>query len=170
MSPDHDERQLGTEDGSSITLDWFVNPQTLADFYEKFKGEKTEVIQKRSYEEGLALGRKLLEQLGIEGNDEHAIAALLREVLQFEPTAKILSEGEGKLLLRNAGFCPVMAACLSLNLPWGWMCEVLGWPFFHGLASAVNPKVDLRMVRRRMKGDPYCDHLFEMGEGKLITD
>jgi hypothetical protein len=66
--------------------------------------------------------------------------------------------------------CPVMAACLSLNLPWGWMCEVLGWPFFHGLASAVNPKVDLRMVRRRMKGDPYCDHLFEMGEGKLITD
>ena len=158
------------EENVSITLDWFVNPQTLAGFHKRFRDEKPEIIRKHSYEGGLALGRKLIQQLGIEGDDEEAIAALLREVLQFEPTAQILSVGDGKVLLRNSGFCPVMAACLSLDLPWGWMCEVLGWPFFHGLASAVNPKVDLSMVNRRLKGNPYCDHLFEIGEGRLILE
>lgn len=158
------------DDSPSISLDWFVNPQTLADFHEKFKDENPEVIKKHSYQEGLAVGRRLIEQLGIEGDDEQAIAALLQEVLQFEPTAKIVAVGEGKVLLRNSGFCPVMAACLSLDLPWDWMCRVLGWPFFHGLASAVNPKVDLSMTKRRLKGDPCCDHIFEMGEGRLIAE
>jgi len=59
-----------------------------------------------------------------------------------------------------------MTAALSLNLPWTWLCEVLGWPFFHGLASAVNPKFDMTMVKRREKGDSCCEHLFQMGEGK----
>jgi len=163
-------RSLSNEDSLSVTLDWLVNPQTLADFHKRFRHEKPELIRKHSCEGGLALGRKLIQQLGIEGNDEEAIAALLREVLQFEPTAEILSVGDGKVLLRNSGFCPLMVACLSLDLPWGWMCEVLGWPFFHGLASAVNPKVDLSMVKRRLKGDPYCDHLFEIGEGRLILE
>jgi hypothetical protein len=161
---------LSSGQGGGITMDWFVNPQTLADFHHAFKDEKPEVIRKHSYDEGLALGRQLVEQLGIEGDDEKAIASVLAEVLRFEPTAEIISVGKGSVLLRNSGFCPVMAACLSLNLPWGWMCEVLGWPFFHGLASAVNPRVDLSMVRRRLKGDPYCDHLFEIGQGRLIID
>lgn len=170
MSENEDSRSPGDENSLSITLDWFVNPQTLAEFHERFKDEQPEFIQKHSYEEGLALGRKLVEQLGIEGKDEQAIATVLQEVLQFEPTAQIVSVKEGRVLLRNSGFCPVMAACLSLNLPWGWMCEVLGWPFFHGLASAVNPKVDLIMVKRRMKGDPYCDHIFQIGEGRLTIE
>ena len=46
--------------------------------------------------------------------------------------------------------------------------RVLGWPFFHGLASAVNPKIGLKMVAWRGKGAPYCDHLFEIGEERLI--
>jgi len=162
------ERSPPGEDRVRIGLEWFANPHTLADFHKRFKHEDPEIIRRHSHKEGLALGQKLVRQLGIEGDDEQAIAALLTEVVQFEPTAKILSVGEGKVLLRNSGFCPVMTACLSLDLPWGWTCEVLGWPFFHGLASALNPKVDLRVTKRRLKGDPCCDHLFEMGEGRLI--
>lgn len=152
----------------SIPADWFVNPQVLGDFYERFKDRSPEEIRRFSYEQGIALGRSIIEQRGIKGDDEKAIAALLRAVLRDEPTAKILKVGEGKVLLRNSGFCPLMTACLSMNLPWTWMCSVLGWPFFHGLASAVNPRVDLSMTKRRAKGDPYCDHLFEIGEGRLI--
>ena len=152
----------------SIPADWFVNPQVLGDFYERFKDRSPEEIRRFSYEQGKALGQSIIEQMGIKGNDEKAVAALLRFVLKDEPTAKIMREGEGKVLLRNSGFCPLMTACLSMNLPWTWMCSVLGWPFFHGLASAVNPKMDLRMTKRREKGDPYCDHIFEIGEGRLI--
>ena len=152
----------------SLPKDWFVNPQVLGEFYEKFKDKPREEIIKFSFNQGLALGRDVIKQLGIKGNDEKAIAAVLREVLKDEPTAKIIRVEEGKVLLRNSGFCPLMTAALSLGLPWTWLCEVLGWPFFHGLASAVNPRIDLKMIKRRAKGDPYCDHLFELGTGKLI--
>jgi len=108
------------------------------------------------------------KQLGITGDDLEALAALLRAVLKDEPTARIMSVEKARVLLRNSGFCPLMTACLSMNLPWTWLCSALGWPFFHGLASAVNSKVNLTMSKRREKGDPYCDHTFEIGEGKLV--
>lgn len=152
----------------SIPADWFVNPQVLSEFYERFKERPQEEIRKFSYEQGLALGRVLIKQLGVKGGDESAMITVLKAALRDEPTATVTKTGEGKVLLRNAGFCPLMTACLSMNLPWTWICSVLGWPFFHGLVSAVNPKVDLSMIKRRAKGDPYCDHLFEIGEGRLI--
>ncbi|GEM_PF-1574895 len=153
----------------SLPKDWYVNPQVLGEFYERFKDTPKNEIKEFSFNQGLSLGKMIIEKAGIKGNDERALAALLREFLKEEPTAKILHVGEGKVLLRNSGFCPLMTAALSLNLPWTWLCEVLGWPFFHGLASAINPKVNLKMIKRREKGDPYCDHLFEMeGEGKLL--
>lgn len=154
----------------SITIpgDWFANPRVLGDFYKKYKGNPIEEIRKVSFEQGLALGRLIKDQMKIEGNDAEAIALVLKTVLKDEPTAKIVSVEQGRVLLRNSGFCPLMTACLSMNLPWTWLCSALGWPFFHGLASAVNPKVNLTMSKRREMGDPYCDHIFEIGEGKLI--
>jgi len=151
-----------------ISGDWFVNPRALLEFHQRYKDRPPEEIKKFSHEQGLAFGRAIVEQQAIKGKDESAIAAVLSTVLRDEPSAKILSVGEGKVLLRNSGFCPLMTACLSLNLPWAWLCEVLGWPFFHGLASAVDPLVNLRMMKQRMNGDPYCDHVFEKGEGRII--
>jgi hypothetical protein len=153
----------------SVTIpgDWFVNPKVLSDFYRKYKNLEIQEIREVSYKQGLALGQSLKNQLGIHGEDIDAIATLLRNVLKDEPTAKITTE-EGRILLRNSGFCPLMTACLSMNLPWTWLCSALGWPFFHGLASSVNPKVDLIMTTRREKGAPYCDHVFRIGEGRLI--
>jgi len=154
----------------SITIpgDWFANPKVLGEFYRKYKGHPIEDIRKVSFEQGLAFGLSLKEQIGIKGDDVEDIAVLLKAVLKDEPTAKIISVEKGKVTLRNSGFCPLMTACLSMNLPWTWLCSSLGWPFFHGLASSVNPKVNLTMSKRREKGDPYCDHIFEIGEGKLI--
>jgi len=152
----------------TIPGDWFVNPRVLGEFYRKYKDHPIEEIRSLSFQQGLAYGRSVKERLGIEGDDVEAIAAVLREVLKDEPTAEIIEVSERRVVLRNSGFCPLMAACLSLNLPWTWLCSALGWPFFHGLASAVNPKVNLTMTKRREKGDPYCDHIFEIGEGKLI--
>lgn len=153
----------------SLTIpgDWFVNPRVLGEFYSKYRNLEVKEIRKVSYEQGLALGKSLKEQLGIRGEDTAAIAELLRNVLKDEPTASITTE-KGKVLLRNSGFCPLMTACLSMNLPWTWLCSALGWPFFHGLASSVNPKVDLIMAMRREKGAPHCDHVFQIGEGRLI--
>lgn len=155
--------------GISISGDWFVNPRALLQFHEKYRDRPVEEIRRFSYEQGLTTGRAMIEQLGIKGKDENAIMALLGAVLKDEPSAKILSVGGGKVLLRNSGFCPVMTAALSLNLPWAWLCQVLGWPFFHGLASAVDPQVNLTMARCRVKGNHSCDHIFEKGEGRLIT-
>jgi hypothetical protein len=154
----------------SLTIpgDWFVNPKVLVEFYVKYKNHRIEEIRKVSFDQGVILGSSLKKQMRIEGEGTEAIAALLRVVLKDEPTAKIIEVKEGRVLLRNSGFCPLMTACLSMNLPWTWLCSALGWPFFHGLASAVNPKVNLTMTLRRELGAPYCDHVFEIGEGKLI--
>jgi len=148
--------------------DWFVNPQVLGKFYNEFKDKPPEEIRKFSFNQGLEVGRSLAKEIGIKTNDAQGISTLLSAVLKHEPTAKVTQIDTHKVLLRNAGFCPLMVAATSLNLPWSWFCEVLGWPFFHGLASAVNPKINLKMIQRRAKGDPCCDHLFEIGEGKLI--
>jgi len=154
--------------GISLPDDWYVNPRALSEFYNKFKDKPREEIVRFSFNQGLALGRSIVEKLGIKESGGRAIAAVLREVLKYEPTGKVVRVEEESVLLRNSGFCPLMTAALSLGLPWTWLCEVLGWPFFHGVASAVNPEVDLKMISWRAKGDPYCDHLFKIGEGRLI--
>ena len=151
----------------NIPRDWFVNPNVLSEFYDKFKDHPIGEIRKVSFKQGLAVGRSTIDQLGIKGHDTEAIAKLLRAVLKDEPTAQIVIVEKNRVLLRNSGFCPLMTACTSMNLPWTWLCKVLGWPFFHGLASAVNLKADLTMTKRRERGDPHCDHIFEVGEGKL---
>lgn len=152
----------------TIPEDWFINPTVLGEFYRRYRDYPLEEIRKVSYEQGLFVGRSTKERLGIEGDDIQAVAKVLKAILRGEPTAMILTDGKDRVLLRNSGFCPLMTACLSMNLPWTWLCSALGWPFFHGLTSAVNPKVNLTMTKRREKGDPHCEHIFEIGEGKLI--
>jgi hypothetical protein len=154
--------------GLTIPGDWFVNPRVLDEFHKKYGGYPTGEIRKVSYEQGLAFGRSIKAELDLKGEDIETLAIVLRAAMRDEPTAKIMGVEEGRIHLRNSGFCPLMTACLSMNLPWTWLCSVLGWPFFHGLAAAVNPMIDLTMTKRREKGDPYCDHIFEIGEGKLI--
>jgi hypothetical protein len=159
---------MGYRMGLKIPGDWFTNPKVLEEFYKQYRNYPVEEIRRVSFEQGLAFGRSMKVQLGLEGDDVETLATVLRAVLRDEPTAKVMSVEGGRVHLRNSGFCPLMTVSLSMNLPWTWLCNGLGWPFFHGIASAVNPKMNLTMTKRREKGDPYCDHIFEVGEGKLI--
>ena len=80
----------------SLPEDWYVNPRVLAEFYERFKDRPREEIKGFSFGQGLALGLEVVERLGIEGDDEEAIAAVLREILRDEPTAMTEEKTENR--------------------------------------------------------------------------
>lgn len=135
----------------------------LVDFYEKFKNSPPEVVKKMAFEQGMEAGRALAQQMNIQGEDVSVIAGILRVILRDEPMAEIEVTGN-KVRLKNEGFCPMMYVSTSLNLPWDWMCSNLGWPFFHGLGAAIVPDIELRIIKWRNRGDPYCDHVYEFKE------
>jgi hypothetical protein len=139
-----------------ISLD---DPKALVEFYRKFKDTPPELVKKIAFEQGISTGRILAQQMGIKGNNLTALASLLKIVLGYEPTVEI-EVHDTKVHLKNKGFCPLMSACLALNLPWDWMCNNLGWPFFQGLGVAIVPNVDLKILQWRKRGDPYCDHVY----------
>lgn len=133
-------------------------------FYKDYKDKPEGEAKDFAYQQGKAFARTLIERMGIEGDDVKAIAAVLGAVLKYEPTAKVEIHGD-KVHLINEGFCPVMETSLALNLPWEKMCKIMGWPFFLGLAHAVNPEavfIAPEELKWRLKGDPYCFHIFEI--------
>ena len=138
-----------------------LGPKVLKKFYEEFKDKPPEAVKKISFEQGVKVGNALLQQMDVKGDDLARIQALLRVIAANEPTVEI-EISNNKTYLRNKGFCPFMTACLALNLPWDWFCPNFGWPFFHGLGAAVNPNTELKVIKWRYKGDPYCDHVYEI--------
>lgn len=140
---------------------FFEKTFPLGDFYKRFKDDPIEEVKKVSFDQGVDTGGTLMRQLGIEGDDVRALEVLLRSIIGNEPTATIEVKGDS-VRLANRGFCPMMATCMSLDIPWDWMCNNFGWPFFNGLGVSVNPDFDFKAVMYRYRGDPYCDHVFEL--------
>ncbi|MBS7623355.1 hypothetical protein KEJ39_06750 [Candidatus Bathyarchaeota archaeon] len=58
--------------------DWFVNPQVLGEFYERFRDRPPEEIRRFSFEQGLRLGGWLAKEIDIKTDGVEDIAALLR--------------------------------------------------------------------------------------------
>jgi hypothetical protein len=143
----------------SIKID-LLDPKVLVDFYEKFKDKPPEAVRKIAFKQGMAAGRAIVQQMNIKGKDVAAIADIVGVVLKDEPLAEI-EVYDNKVRLKNEGFCPLMYVSTSLNVPWDWACRNMGWPFFHGLGAAIIPDIDLRIIKWRNKGDPYCDHVYE---------
>lgn len=56
--------------GLSLPEDWYVNPQVLGEFYERFKDTPKDEIKEFSFKQGLILGKIVIEQKGIKGDDE----------------------------------------------------------------------------------------------------
>jgi len=116
------------------------------------------------YQQGKKFGRALKEKMNIHGTDIEALAEVLRAVLKYEPTVRVEIH-DGEIHLINEGFCPVMETALAFNLPWGRMCRIMGWPFFTGLAQAVNSNIEFiapEQLKWRLKGDLYCFHIFAL--------
>ena len=101
-------------------------------FYKDYKNKPENEAKDFAYQQGKTLSRTLIERMNIKGNDVKAIAAVLRAVLKYEPTAMIEIHGD-KVHLINKGFCPVMETSLAPNLPWEKMCKIMGWPFARAL-------------------------------------
>ena len=132
-----------------------------SEFYKKFR-EDPEAGKKQAFKLGQDLGRKLVQELNIKGNDLKSIETLLNALMgrmTLEAPARI--EGD-KIIISNRAFCPIMVSSISLNLPWLWLCPNLSWPFMLGAASVVNPRISLTVPSWRAKGDPVCDHVFEL--------
>ncbi|MFQ6085378.1 MAG: hypothetical protein ACE5OY_03820 [Candidatus Bathyarchaeia archaeon] len=146
---------------SELELADVFDPRKLKKFYKDFKDRSPEVAKKISLERGIKIGHSIAQEAKIKGDDLNAIAAVFREFLRSEPTAKVETLGD-RVRIRNRGFCPVMASSMSLNIPWQWLCERLGWPLFIGIARGINPHAEMTMMKYRHRGDPYCQHLFEI--------
>ena len=133
-------------------------------FYKKYNDQPQEEAREFAYQQGKMFGNSLREKMNIKGDDVKSLADVLKAVLKYEPTAKIEIQGD-KVHLINEGFCPVMETSLALNLPWEKMCRIMGWPFFTGLAHAVNPNfvfITPEELKWRLKDDSYCFHIFEL--------
>ena len=146
--------------GVSLTFN-LLDPDSLVYFYSKFKDHPPDAVKQIAFERGLEFGRMLSQQMNIKGKDVSAIAEILNAILKDEPMYE-LTIIDNKVRIRNEGFCPLMHVATSLDIPWDWLCGNLGWPFFHGLGAAVDPDVKLNIVKWRKKGDPYCDHIYEI--------
>ena len=135
----------------------FTQPKV---FYEQFK-ENTEAAKKHAFQLGREMAQSLMEKQGIREKNLEALASILNEfqrMVQGEPNARV--EGN-TITMRCKGFCPVMRAALTLNIPWQWLDDNYALPMFHGMTSLIVPDMKIRLVSAKSKGDPECLYLFE---------
>ncbi len=108
------------------------------------------------------MGRGFLRKLDVKGGNLADVAAVLNEFqrsVQGEPSAKV--EGN-KVTMRCAGFCPIMRAALTLNIPWIWLDTNYALPVIEGVASIVMPGIKMRLASMKSRGDSACVYIFEL--------
>jgi hypothetical protein len=130
------------------------------EFYEKFKRDP-EAARRSAFDLGVEMGQQLKRRYGIQGESLEVIADILNAAMrtvQCSPSAKTDDE---KVTMQNTGFCAVMRAALTLNLPWEWLDNNFAWPWLEGIVSAVTPGTKLRVPSARCRGDRVCTHIFE---------
>lgn len=130
------------------------------EFYESFKND-SEAAKRASYKTGQELGQSFQQKLNAWGNDLETVAKVLNEfqtTVQGNPNAKV--EGN-TVTMRCTGFCPIMRAALTLNIPWSWLDTSFAWPMIQGIASHVMPGIRLRLPSAKSRGDDSCIYVFE---------
>jgi hypothetical protein len=131
-------------------------------FYEKYHDNPSEA-REVARETGLEIGRNLLNKIKTQAGNLETVAAVLNEFqkeVQGDPNAKV---EDGKVTMRCTGFCPIMRAALTLNIPWEWLDSNFAWPMIEGIASYVVPNIKLRLPYAKSRGDPECLYIFETG-------
>jgi hypothetical protein len=135
----------------------FIQPKI---FYEQFK-EDTEAAKKRAFQLGREIGQSLMEKQDIHEKNLQALSSVLNEfqrMVQGDPNAKV----EGNTITMHCrGFCPIMRAALTLNIPWQWLEDNYALPMFHGMTSLISPDMKIRLLLAKSKGDAECFYLFE---------
>jgi hypothetical protein len=135
----------------------FIQPKV---FYDEYKDD-VEAAKKRAYQLGREMGLSLMEKLGIRDRSLEALAYMLNEfqrMVQGEPNARV--EGNA-ITMRCKGFCPIMRAALTLNIPWQWLDDNYALPMFYGMSSMITPNMKIKLLLAKSKGDPECLYHFE---------
>lgn len=103
-----------------------------------------------------------MQKLGVKSGNLEALAVVLNEfqrMVQGEPNARV--EGT-RVTMSCTGFCPVMRAALTLNIPWTWLDVNMALPMFEGIVFQIMPGVTLRLPLAKSRGDSSCLYVFEV--------
>jgi hypothetical protein len=135
----------------------FIQPKA---FYDEYKDD-VEAAKKSAYQLGCEMGLSLMEKLGIRERSLESLASMLNEfqrMVQGEPNARV----EGNTITMHCkGFCPIMRAALTLNIPWQWLDDNYALPMFYGMSSLIAPNMKIKLMSAKSKGDPVCLYHFE---------
>ena len=132
-----------------------------AEFYKRFR-EKPDAGKRAAFQVGVETGRALKRKYGIEGRRLESVAEILNAAMrtvQGEETARV---EKNSVIMRNSGFCGVMRAALTLNMPWEWIDTNFAWPWLEGIVSLIRSDIELRIPSARCRGDKVCIHVFEL--------
>jgi hypothetical protein len=130
-------------------------------FYNQYRNNPVEA-RKKAFEVGAKMGRALKSRNNIQGEDLAAVAEILNAAMKAvhgEPSARAEENG---VTMRNTGFCAIMRAALTLNLPWEWLDNNFAWPWLEGIVSVIRSGIRLRIPSARCRGDEACMHIFEV--------
>jgi hypothetical protein len=131
------------------------------EFYEQFKNDP-EAARRAAFQVGQKMGQALKQRFNIQGEDLEAVAEILNatmKTVQGEPSARV---EDGKVIMRNSGFCAIMRAALTLKVPWEWLDTNFAWPWLEGIVSIIRPDIKLSIQAARNRGDQVCIHVFEI--------
>lgn len=129
-------------------------------YYNKFGEDALKVAKGYFSEAGRMLGESLKSSLNIVENDANAVATALNAFLMQAAGMPAGCKVEGdKVICDNEAFCPVMEAVKMVNAPWDKIDLNYAWPFFEGVASAINPGIKMEVLESRYKGDERCRHV-----------
>jgi len=129
-----------------------------------------ELLSEMMEEEGEAWTKRELKKLDITGVDALSGWELLKNFKQmfglevFKPEEHVIVErGPDRVVVNCTAWCPVLEACIELNIPTKDMCEAIMLSFERGVIKALNPKLTLS-VRKRRPEDKYCEYVIELSE------
>jgi len=129
-----------------------------------------EMLSEMMMEEGEAWSNKELKKLDISGVDALSGWELLRDFKQIfglealKPEEHVIVERSPERVVVNCtSWCPVLEACMELNIPTRDVCESIMLSFERGVIKALNPKLKLS-VRKIRPEDKYCEYVIELVE------
>ena len=143
------------------------------EFYRRFRNDP-EAARRVAFQIGQEMGQALKQRYHVQGEGLQGLVELIYAFGRsshagvpgiVSDSASVEIEGE-KLVMRNSGFCAVMRAALTLNIPWEWLDTNLAWPALEGMASVIRPDIKMRVSSARCRGDAACTHIFEIREVK----
>ena len=131
-----------------------------SEFYQNYKSD-VDTARKVAFQIGQKMGRTMAQRDGIKGNDLEAVADILNSAMRSVKGEQSARIENNEVVMQNKGFCAIMRAALTLDIPWEWLDSNFAWPWLEGIASVVRPDVRLSVSSARCRGDKACVHVFE---------